>query len=375
MAQIKKTLIIGGGFSGMAAAIELRKLGIAVDLVDIDKSWRSYGAGITVSGPTLRAFGALGVLPRVLAQGYCADDCDICGADGRALTRIPTPRIAGPEVPGGGGIMRPVLAGILAETTRASGTSVRLGCTFTTLEQLDDAVSVTFTDGTSGQYDLVVGADGLYSAVRAAVMSRAPRPRYTGQGVWRAVVPRPVTLERPVMFMGAHHKAGLNPVSQREMYLYLTEDRPTNERVPGEQLVPQLSALLVEFTASLIQQVRASLNAQSQIIYRPLEALLLPLPWAQGRVVLIGDAAHATTPHLASGAGIGIEDALVLAQELHATADILTALQAFQERRFERCRLVVQNSLRLGEIERTGGSPSEHSELMRSSMAALLATI
>lgn len=210
MAQIKKTLIIGGGFSGMAAAIELRKLGIAVDLVDIDRSWRSYGAGITVSGPTLRAFGTLGVLPRVLAlaQGYCADDCDVCGADGRALTRIPTPRIAGPDVPGGGGIMRPVLAGILAETTRAAGTAVRLGCTFTTLEQLDDAVSVTFTDGTAGQYDLVVGADGLYSAVRAALMSQAPRPRYTGQGVCRAVVPRPVTLERPVMFIGAHHKAG-----------------------------------------------------------------------------------------------------------------------------------------------------------------------
>jgi 2-polyprenyl-6-methoxyphenol hydroxylase-like FAD-dependent oxidoreductase len=375
MAQIKQALIIGGGFSGMAAAIELRKRGIAVDLVEIDRSWRSYGAGLTVSGPTLRALGALGVLPQVRSQGFCADDCDVCAADGQPLTRIPTPRIAGPDVPGGGGIMRPVLAAILSEVTRSSGTAVRLGCTFAALDQSHDKVNVTFSDETHGEYDLVIGADGLHSAVRTAVMRQSPMPRYTGQGVWRAVVPRPTALERPVMFMGAHHKAGFNPVSQQQMYLFLTEDRPTNERVPDGQLVPQLSALLMEFSAPMIQQVRASLNAYSQVIYRPLEAMLLPLPWVQGRIVLIGDAAHATTPHLASGAGIGIEDALVLAQELQAGPDVPTALDAFQKRRFERCRLVVENSLRLGEIERIAGSQSEHSALMRSSMAALLAPI
>jgi 2-polyprenyl-6-methoxyphenol hydroxylase-like FAD-dependent oxidoreductase len=375
MALIGKCLIVGGGFSGMATAIELRKAGIEVDLVEIDRGWRSYGAGITISGPTLRALDAVGVLAHVVSAGYCTDGCEVLAPDGRLITVIPTPRIAGPEVPGGGGIMRPVLAEILSSLTRASGTHVRLGCTFTGIEQDGAGVTVEFSDRSQGRYDLLVGADGLFSAVRAAILPHAVRPRYTGQGVWRAVLPRPASVTRPLMVMGARHKAGVNPVSQQEMYLFVTEDRPTNDHVPTEQLLPQLRALLAGFTAPLIAQIRESLDQHSRIIYRPLEGLLLPLPWGNGRVLLIGDAVHATTPHLASGAGIGIEDGLVLAQELRSASSIEAALNAFQQRRFERCRLVVENSLRLGEIERTGGSQQEHSQIMRRSMSALLAPI
>jgi 2-polyprenyl-6-methoxyphenol hydroxylase-like FAD-dependent oxidoreductase len=100
------------------------------------------------------------------------------------------------------------------------------------------------------------------------------------------------------------------------MYLFVTEDRPSNDRIDPALFLPTLGALIAPFTAPIIQSVRASLNENSSIVYRPLEALLLPRPWFKGRVVLIGDAAHATTPHLASGACIGIEDAIVLAEEL-----------------------------------------------------------
>jgi 2-polyprenyl-6-methoxyphenol hydroxylase-like FAD-dependent oxidoreductase len=106
-------------------------------------------------------------------------------------------------------------------------------------------------------------------------------------------------------------------------------------------------------------------------VLRPVERLLLPRPWYRGRVVLIGDAAHATTPHLASGACIGIEDALVLAETLEQDSDIDGALDAWQERRWERCRMVVENSARLGEIEISGGDKNEHAQIMRDSMMAL----
>ena len=97
----------------------------------------------------------------------------------------------------------------------------------------------------------------------------------------------------------------------------------------------------------------------------------MPRPWFRGRVVLIGDAVHATTPHLASGACIGIEDALVLAEQLDAVQDVKTALESFQERRWDRCRMVVENSLRLGEIEIAGGDKDEHARIMHDSMIAL----
>lgn len=136
-----------------------------------------------------------------------------------------------------------------------------------------------------------------------------------------------------------------------------------------------MSALIAPFTAPVMQFVKTNLGEPSQIVYRPLEALLLPRPWWKGRIVLIGDAVHATTPHLASGACIGIEDAIVLADELARAAAIEQGLQAFEARRWERCRMVVENSVRLGEIEITGGDPAEHGKIMREFMMALAAPI
>lgn len=366
----RRILIIGGGFSGMSAAIELRKAGAEVDLVEIDPGWRNYGAGISLGGATLRAFRRLGILEAFLREGNAADGLEAYLADGTPLATLPTPRIAGPDVPGGGAIMRPVLARILAEATRASGATVRLGCSFTSIAQDAEGVEVAFSDGSRARYDLVVGADGLYSKTREALFPDAPKPRYSGQAVWRAVLPRPPEVKTAMMWMG-RVKPGVNPVSATHMYLFLTEHRPANEHVDPATFADQLRALLAPFEAPLVQRIRGQIDAGSQIIFRPLEGLLVPRPWHHGRVVLIGDAVHATTPHLASGACIGIEDALVLAEELLRGTEVQVALQAFQERRWERCRMVVENSGRLGQIEIEGGSKEEHAQIMRDSLMAL----
>lgn len=361
---IQRVLVIGGGFSGMATAIQCAKLGMTVDLVEIDEGWRSYGAGISIGGPTLRALRTVGVLDAFFERGYGGDGVNLFTAAGQPIGTLPTPRVAGDDVPGGAAIMRPALAEILANATRAAGVHVRLGCTFSQIAQREDGVDVIFTDGTRNSYDLVVGADGLYSTVRAAVFPDAPKPRYTGQGVWRAVVPRPAEIVCATMWLGQKVKAGVNPVSQEEMYVFVTEDRPTNEHIDPAHWPRMLSDLLASFGAPLVQSIRAQLGPQSRCNYRPLESLLLPQPWFNARVVLVGDAVHATTPHMASGAGIGIEDGIVLAEELGRGATVQAALQAFQARRWERCRMVVENSGRLGEIEITGGDKAEHTRIM-----------
>lgn len=371
----QRILIIGGGFSGMSAAIALRKRNAAVDLVEIDPSWRSYGAGISLGGATLRAFRTLGVLDAFLQRGFGADGAELFTSDGRPIAILPTPRLAGPDAPGGGAIMRPVLAGILAEATRASGATVRLGTTFTHIEEAAEGVEATFSDGARARYDLVIGADGLYSKTRAATFPDAPAPRYTGQCVWRAVLARSPEVQGAMMWLGHKVKAGLNPVSQDEMYMFVTEDRPTNDHIDPSRFLPLLRELIAPFAAPVMRGVLAALNEESRIVYRPLEALLLPRPWSKGRVVLIGDAVHATIPHLASGACIGIEDAIVLAEELERASDVERGLQAFEARRWERCRMVVENSVRLGQIEIAGGDPGEHARIMRESMIALAAPI
>jgi 2-polyprenyl-6-methoxyphenol hydroxylase-like FAD-dependent oxidoreductase len=370
-ASVRRVLIVGGGFSGMSAAIELKKRGVDVDLVEIDAGWRSYGAGISLGGATLRAFRTLGVLDEFLRRGSAHDNVDLHTSGGHHLATLPTPRIAGPDVPGGGAIMRPVLAAILADATRASGTRVRLGCTFSSFTQDGGGVDVTFTDGSAGRYDLVIGADGLYSTMRDALFPGAPAPKYTGQGVWRAVLPRPPEIDHAMMWLGPKIKAGVAPVSDGQMYLYVTEDRAERAHIDPARFLPMLRELLAPFDVPALQAIRARLGEDSQVIYRPLDGLLLPRPWHRGRVVLIGDTVHATTPHMASGACIGIEDAIVLAGELDRHAGVEAALDAFEARRWERCRMVVENSGRLGEIEIAGGDKAEHGRIMRETLVAL----
>jgi 2-polyprenyl-6-methoxyphenol hydroxylase-like FAD-dependent oxidoreductase len=376
MANTHKILIIGGGFSGMAAAIQLRKQGAAVDLIEMDAGWRSYGAGISLGGATIRAFKTLGIAEEFVKHGSGTDGVSLCAPPGMQVALLPTPRLAGPDLPGGGAIMRPVLASIMANATRASGTQVRLGCTATSITQDGNGVDVGFSDGQQQRYDLVIGADGLYSSVREKVFAGAPRPKYTGQCVWRMVLPRPADIQRPTMWMGMPKiKVGVNPVSDTEMYMFVTEDRPNNDKLDPATFPALLSALLAPFPAPAVQAIRSQINAQSNIVYRPLEGLLMPRPWYQGRVVLVGDAVHATTPHLASGACIGIEDAIVLADELGKSTDMGAALEAFQNRRWERCRMVVENSLRLGELEVSGGDKEEQARIMQTSLMALGAPI
>ncbi|HGL6719169.1 FAD-dependent oxidoreductase [Burkholderia contaminans] len=361
---LQHVLVIGGGFSGMATAIQCAKLGLTVDLVEIDPGWRSYGAGISIGGPTLRALRTVGVLDAFFDRGHGGDGVNLFTAGGQPIGTLPTPRVAGEDVPGGGAIMRPVLADILAKATRAAGVRVQLGCTFSRIEPRGEQVDVMFTNGTHGTYDLVVGADGLYSKVRGVAFPDAPKPRYTGQGVWRAVVPRPAEIACATMWLGPRIKAGVNPVSRDEMYVFVTEDRPTNDYIDPAEWPRMLSELLASFDVPLIQSIRAQIGTESRVNYRPLESLLLPTPWFSGRVVLVGDAVHATTPHMAAGAGIGIEDAIVLAEELGRGVTVDAALHAFQARRWERCRMVVENSGRLGEIEIVGGDRDEHRRIM-----------
>ena len=375
LAKGLKVLVVGGGFSGMTAAIQLRKAGADVEIVEVDPGWRSYGAGITLGGATLRALREIGVLDEFLKRGDAADGVELFTAGGHKIASIPTPRLAGRDVPGAGAVMRPVLAAILAEATKAAGAKVRLGSTFIEIVDGPDNVRVRFNDDLQASHDLVIGADGLYSKTRKVIFPDAPTPRYTGQCVWRAVVPRMAEVNAPIMWLGDKVKVGVNPVSRDEMYMFVTEDRPTNDYIDPARFVSLLKAMIAPFAAPIVRTIHDSLNDQSRIVYRPLEALLLPQPWSKGRVVLIGDAVHATTPHLASGACIGIEDAIVLAQEIVGADSIASGLKAFEDRRWERCRMVVENSVRLGELEITNGDRAEQASIMRASLAALAAPI
>jgi 2-polyprenyl-6-methoxyphenol hydroxylase-like FAD-dependent oxidoreductase len=351
--MIKTVLVVGGGIGGMSAALSLARRGVEVTLIDSDPNWRVYGAGITITGMSLRAFDDLGVLDEIRARGFVHNGMRPRRFTGEALGE---PRLAPPGAPPvmlGGGIMRPVLHDILSTRVRAAGIDVRLGVTVDTLAQDDAGVDVTLTDGTTTRYDLIVGADGIFSKMRAMIFPDAPQPKFTDQGCWRIVADRPAEIDRSEIYFGGPLKLGMSPISQEQMYVFLLEHVPGNPWFAPETHVAHLSDLMAPFGGH-VPAIRAALGEDSQINYRPLEWLLLPDPWYRGRVVLIGDAAHATTPHMASGAGLAVEDGLALADELGKTADVGVALRSFMDRRFERAKLVVESSVTSGELEIAG---------------------
>ncbi len=377
MALIRNALIIGGGVGGMCAAIQLGKQGIAVDLVEQNPNWAPDGAGITISGPSLRALREVGVVDEVLAQGGHWSAVDICDPQGTVKLTVPVAPAVGAEgLPGAGGILRPVLADILGHATQRAGANVRLGLSFERMTQDEDGVDVLFTDGSQGRYELVIGADGVNSAVRKLVMPDFPGPKFTGQGSWRAVVPR--LREHSTIYMGQTTKAGMNPISTSECYLFVLDRRAGMDFIPQDEWPRKLAELLDEFggqVGDIRDALRRGEMRDARLLYRPLAGHMIKGPWHQGRIVLLGDAVHATTPHLASGAGIAIEGAIVLAEELARRHFLEGALLAYAGRHYDRARLVVSASGRLGQIEQEGGSKEEHTRVMVAAQQALRAPL
>jgi 2-polyprenyl-6-methoxyphenol hydroxylase-like FAD-dependent oxidoreductase len=235
---------------------------------------------------------------------------------------------------------------------------------------------VQFTDGSRDTYDLVAGADGWRSNMRRLLLGPgAPEPRFLGLAVWRALVARPPDVTGLFMFYGPQHKTGFTPLTPDRMYVFLVE--PTADRIRLDPAArPQVMRELLADFGGLVTEVRESIREPDQVDVRPLDALILPPPWYRDRVVLIGDAAHATTPQLAMGAAITMEDSIVLAELLANEPDVSAALERFMERRFERCRMVVENSVQLAEWEKNAAEHGEDSaRLMGESLAALAAPI
>jgi 2-polyprenyl-6-methoxyphenol hydroxylase-like FAD-dependent oxidoreductase len=362
-------LVIGGGVAGMSAALSLAEAGVAVRLIDSDPDWKVYGAGITITGPTLRVMRRLGILERALTEGWTADGILVCDAAGAVITEISTAAQNLQGLPGAGGILRPALHRMLAERVRGAGIEVSLGLTATQIAP-GRPKRVTFSDGTEGRFDLVVGADGIFSQTREQVFPGLGGPRYVGQICWRLMTDRHPGITRRTYFLGGPLKIGMNPVSPGGMYMFLLEPRAMPERLPEAQLPDRLAALMEPY-GGIVAEVRAALGPDSQIVARPLETIVVPDPWHRDGVVLIGDAAHATTPQLASGAGMAMEDGVVLGECVGAAPDLERALGDFMARRFDRCRLVVESSLRLGQLERDGATPLEQIHVVERALERL----
>ena len=372
---VSKALIVGAGLAGLSAAIALARGGTNVTLVTRDET--AEGASITITNRAVDAIEALGVLDACMAEGVYPTGSDSIFASmmdgaGRPLPVPPPPPRPDDRLPPYIAIYRPDLTRILSDAARHAGVVIRSGVTFTSLIDRGSCVDADLSDGTSDRFDLVVGAEGAHSAVRK-IIHPGIAPTYTGWMSFRIVIDDGP--EGPAGFYTLPNGQGmLATVRLPRGRLYLAAGkRMESRRIAQAEAVALLDGVLAPYTALLARAIRDRLASDPPpVIARPFESLLVPAPWHRGRMTIIGDAAHATTPNLASGGSIALEDGVVLAEELAKADSVTTGLDAFMARRFARCAMVVETSLKMMRGADTNADPADNAALRRMAMAELI---
>ncbi len=365
-------LVVGGGIGGLTAAIALRRKGFDVEIIERDPNWSVYGVGIIQQMNTVRAMNELGVLDQYLSLAYGFDKTTLfAGPVGAKVAEFDAPRLAGAEFPSNAGIRRTDLQKVLGDAAKANGARIRLGLTVESMMDDGEGVDVLFSDGGRGRYDIVVGADGVFSTTRAALFPEISAPRYTGQWVWRYNLPKPGDLDGIQIWTGAI-EAGLVPMSDALMYMFFVTEEPEGFQLDPSGAARQMQDRAIKLAPPNLKPWIEQITEDSGVVARPMEVIFLEdQPWSKGRVVLVGDAVHASTPHLAQGAGMAIEDGLVLAEELEKAQTPEAAFEAYRARRFDRVSHVARVSVAIGDGQMGKGPQVDMNTTMAQTMAMM----
>ncbi len=338
-----RILIVGGGIAGLSTARALGLRGLESEIVERDAAPRIAGAGVFLPGNGMAAMRRLGLEDAVLARGAIIERRRLIDDRGRHLLDFDEStfwRSVAPSV----ALHRHDLHEILAHG--ASDIPIRFGITVTSL--VDDgagSIGVTFSDGAASVYDLVIGADGIHSGIRAMVFG-GPRPSLVGQAGWRFVVDGHPDIAGWNGWLGRDRGFLALAIGRGRVYCY-ADVRSGTATDPTAGDMTRLAALFTAFPEP-VPGLFAQAPPAADVWFSPVEEV--PPTWSQGRVQLVGDAAHASSPNMAEGASLAMEDALVLAEVLASSDDVGAALETFRARRSERVEWVQHTTHRRDRI-------------------------
>ncbi|UIN30985.1 FAD-dependent monooxygenase [Microbacterium binotii] len=356
MTAVHKVAIAGAGVAGLAAAIFLAREGVEVDVYDAQPALPTRGSGITLQGNALRVLDELGVWGAVASVSKSFEGLTLRapGPGALVVAALPDIKTGGPDYPSAIGMSRPDLARILLGAAESHGARAHFGHRITGLTQNEEGVELVVDGKSVGAFDLLVGADGLHSAVREMIGIRVS-PEQTGMGIWRAFVSLPPEVERTELYYGGPmYIAGYTPTGDDAMYAFLVEAAQDRSQVSPEEA----RRIMVEQSRAYDgpwNHIRADIEAGAAANYTWFTRHLVEAPWNRGRVVVIGDAAHSCPPTIAQGAAQGLEDAAVLSELLVGRDEVDQQLwDAFHARRVERAKAIVDASVQLGQWQLDG---------------------
>jgi FAD-dependent urate hydroxylase len=344
---VKRVIIIGGGIGGLCTAIGLHRVGVDVVVYEQAQVLSQVGAGLTVWANAIKALRKLGLADAVIGAGAKIERGQIRTAGGRTLSRsepgelqqlLGEPTVA---------IHRTDLHDTLLSALSAG--TVQLNSKCTSFEQEANGVTVHFANGHTDRAELVIGADGIHSVIRRQLFPEV-RLRYAGYTAWRGVVATKDEVAPGVTSesWGCGSRFGILRVDKERVYWFATANTPAGKTLPSAE---RKSFLQRRFSGwhhpiGLLLESTPSGEILQNDIYdlKPIEH------WGKGRVVLLGDAIHPTTPNLGQGACMAIESSLVLTRCLSQESDLASALRRYETERMPRTAWVTDQSWRMGRI-------------------------
>lgn len=341
----KKTIIIGGGIGGLCTAIALQNNGFDVTVYEKVKKLGEFGAGLTLWSNAIKVLRELGVADAVICAGSKVNSSQIRASNGAMLYDAHMGKMEAQYGEPVVAIHRAALHEILINTLKPN--TLKLGIGFIKFEQNEKDVTVYFDNGESDTADLLIGADGIHSAVRKQMFPEI-QLRYSGYTAWRGVVETEneaaLGLTSESWDVGA--RFGIVRVDKSRVYWFATSNQPAEEKSTGEQRKVKLLGLFKDWHDPihyLLDSTPADLILQNDIHDIPPFA-----SWSTGQVTLLGDAAHPTTPNMGQGACMAIESAYVLSCSLKEQTDTRSALKRYESQRHVRTAWITNTSWTIG---------------------------
>lgn len=341
-----KYTIIGGGIAGLTLALALKKTGIRAEVYEATPEIKPVGAGIVLAANAIKAFERMGEKEALIRYGRLLPAFTIYDKKGRIINRTDNRRLGDKYGDNTFTIHRSQLHNFLLSRLDP-------GIVHTHKQLMDikpglDSVQVTFQDGSCIDTEYLIIADGIHSVGRKKLLPQASE-RYAGYTCWRAVIDnRHLQLTETSETWGVNGRFGIVPLSGQQIYWFACVKAPQNDPAYRAYTVGDLLLQFQDYHNPIPDIIAATAN--NQLIWNDISDIAPIDRYAFGRVLLIGDAAHATTPNLGQGACQAIEDAIVLAGEIRRVGDAYEAFQTFEQKRLARTHWVIKTSRRMGQI-------------------------
>ncbi|MBV8255881.1 MAG: FAD-dependent monooxygenase [Chitinophaga sp.] len=350
-----KAIIIGAGIGGLTTAIALQQQGIDYEIFDAAPACKAVGAGIMLGGNAMTVYERLGVGKAIRELAVFPENIFVRNYKGKVLQHISNAYIRDHYGQGAQLLHRATLQQLLVDEVAKE---IQWGKKFTTLQQHANGVTAYFEDGSSASGDFLIGADGIRSVVRETYITPA-QYRYSGQTCWRAIIPMTLSKEErenavEVWGNGNGLRASYAQIDGGRVYFWFTSKMPAGKAFTDEEAIAFMQKQLAPFYGNM-PKVAAALRPE-MLIRADLYDIKPINTWYKDKVVLLGDAAHATTPNLGQGASQAIEDALMLSNCLAQTKSTAAAFKLYQESRIARVQKVVGVSWQLAMITNWKGS-------------------